>query len=147
MIPRKVEPLKCMRDKLLVTTHLPSLLEKYKLAKFLCFKSNAYPRLVRMFYANLGATNDKLSCYIMHKHLIINYDVLTEEFEMDASPFKLAVGDFLDYTKEKAIDMLFPFQSHQDSSRKVMITRLSPKDRILHFILWKVLFPWVTNFT
>ena len=28
-----------------------------------------------------------------------------------------------------------------------MITSLSPKDRILHFVIYKVLFPYATNFT
>ena len=61
---------------------------------------------------NLGATNDKLSCYVMHKHLIIDFDTLAREFEMDASPPKVIVGDFPEYKKELAIDMLFPYQSH-----------------------------------
>ena len=100
MLPKKVEPLKCVHDKLLVTTHLPPLLEKYKLAKFICFKSIVYPRLVKMFYANLGAIDDKLSCYVMHKHLVIDFDTLAREFEMDASPPKLFVEDFPNYTKE-----------------------------------------------
>ena len=95
MLPRKVEPLKCAHDKLLVTNYLPPLLEKHKLAKFLCFKSNAYPRLVKMFYENLGVTDDKLSCYVMHKHLIIYFDVLAWEFKMDASPPKVFARDFL----------------------------------------------------
>ena len=94
MIPRKVEPLKCVHNKLLVSTHLPFLLEKYKLAKFLCFKANAYSRLVRMYHANLGVADDKLSCYVMHKHLVIDFDVIAKEFKMDASPPKLMVGDF-----------------------------------------------------
>ena len=76
MLPWKVEPLKYVHDKLLVTTHLPPFLENYKLAKFLCFKSNAYPKLVKMFYANLGVVDDKLSCYVMHKRLIFDFDVL-----------------------------------------------------------------------
>ena len=147
MIPRKVEPLKFVRDKTRVTTHLPHLLKKYKLIKFLYSKSNAYLRLVRIFYANLGVVDDKLSCYVMHRHVIIDFDVLAKDSEMDATLPKLAPGDFPDFTKDKAIDMLFPFQSHRDSSKKFMITRLSPKDRILHFILCKVLFPRVTNFT
>ena len=60
-----------------------------------------------MFYANLGAYNDKVSCYVMYKHLIIDVDLLGKELEMDASRFKQTVGSFLDYRKELAIDMLF----------------------------------------
>ena len=50
-----------------------------------------------MFYANLGATNDKVSCHIMHKHNIIDANILAKEFEMDASPAKLTYGSFSDY--------------------------------------------------
>ena len=35
-----------------------------------------------MFYANLGADDDKVSCYIMHKHLAIDVELLEKEFEM-----------------------------------------------------------------
>ena len=42
-----------------------------------------------MFYANLGAADDKVSHYIMHKHLVIDAELLAKEFEMDASPLKL----------------------------------------------------------
>ena len=62
-----------------------------------------------MFNANLATINDKLSCYMMHKHLIINLDVLAKEFEMDISSPKLIVGSFPSYRKELAIDMLFPY--------------------------------------
>ena len=100
MLLRKVELLKCVHDKLLITTHLFPLLAKCKLAKFLCFKSNAYLRLVKMmFYANSGAIDDKLSCYVMHKHLIIDFNTLALEFEMDASPSKVSTSDFPDYNK------------------------------------------------
>ena len=112
MLPRKVEPLKCIHDKLLVTTHLPPLLKKHKLATFICFNSTAYPRLVKMFYANLRATGDKLSCYVMHKHLVIDSNTLAWEFKMAASPPKLSAGDFPEYMKEWAIGILFPYQSY-----------------------------------
>ena len=85
MVPRIVEPLKCVHDKLLVTNHLPLLLEKYKFTKFLCYKSTVYPRLVKMFYANLGVVDDKVSCYVMPKHLIIDFEMLANKFEMDTS--------------------------------------------------------------
>ena len=39
-----------------------------------------------MFYANLGAADDKVSCYIMHKHLIIDAKLLAKEFKIHASP-------------------------------------------------------------
>ena len=42
-----------------------------------------------MFYVNLRAVNDKMSCYIMRKHLIIDVELLAKEFEMDVSPPKL----------------------------------------------------------
>ena len=84
-----MEPIKCAHDKILVSTHLPTILEKYKLTKFLCFREIVYPRLVRMFYANLGLFNDKVSCYVMYKHLIIDAKLIAKEFEIDASPPKL----------------------------------------------------------
>ena len=60
-----------------------------------------------MFYANLGSTDNKVSCYVMHKHIIIDFNILAIEFEMDVSPFKLIVGSFPDYKKEIAINMFF----------------------------------------
>ena len=50
-----------------------------------------------MFYANLGSIDDKVSCYVMHKHIIIDSDILAKEFEIDASPPKFIVGSFLNY--------------------------------------------------
>ena len=84
-----MEPVKCVHDKMLVTTHLPSLSEKYKLPKFLCFVEIVYPRFVRMFYENLGLVYDKVRCFIMHRHMIINVELLVKEFEMDEFPPKL----------------------------------------------------------
>ena len=89
MIPQKVELVKHVNNKFLVSTYLLALLEKYKFSKFLCFKEIVYPRLVRMLYANLGSTDDKVSCYIVHKHLIIDVKLLAKEFEKNVSPPKL----------------------------------------------------------
>ena len=84
-----MELIKCIHDNFLVTTHFPGLLKKYKLTKFLCFKETIYLRLVRMFYANLGFVGDKVSCYVMCKHMIIDVESLVKEFEIDISPPKL----------------------------------------------------------
>ena len=92
MVPCKMEPIKYVHDKLLVTTYILQLLEKYKLIKFLCFRSIVYPRLVKMFYANLSSVDDKVSCYVMHKHIIIDFEMLAKGFKMEASPLKLTVG-------------------------------------------------------
>ena len=62
-----------------------------------------------MFYASLGSTNDKVCCYVLHKDIIIDSDMLTNEFEMNASPPKLIAGSFFDYKKEMVIDMLFHY--------------------------------------
>ena len=118
MVAHKVELIKCLHDKLLVTTHLPQLLEKYELTKFSCFKAIVYPRLVKMFYANLGLANDKVSCYIMYKHLITDVESLTKEFEMEASFLKLIATSFPNYKKEMTIDMFFPYQTLKDSKGK-----------------------------
>ena len=60
MLPRKVEPVKYVDDKLMASTYLPSFLEKYKLTMFLCHKATIYPRLIRMFSTNLIAIDDNL---------------------------------------------------------------------------------------
>ena len=86
MIPQKVEPIKCLHDKLLVSTHFPPLLEEYRLTKLLYYKSIVYPRLVKMFNVNLKAIVDKLSCYVIHKDIFINSNVFTKEFDMNPSP-------------------------------------------------------------
>ena len=69
-----------------------------------------------MFYTNLGAVDDKVSCYVMYKHLIIDSDVLAKVFKMDASPPKLTLGSFPSNIKELAIDMLFPYHTPYDVS-------------------------------
>ena len=79
-----------------------------------------------MFYANLGSTNDKVSYYIMHKHIIIDCKMLAKEFEIDVCPPKLTTGSFLDYKKELAIKMLFYYQTPKDLSGKTLIISLSP---------------------
>ena len=100
-----------------------------------------------MFYANLGLVDDKVSYYVMHKHIILDSEMLVKEFEMDASPLKLTAGSFPDYRKELALEMLFPYQTLKDLNRKTLITNLSLEGRILHFVICKVLFLRVTNFT
>ena len=45
------------------------------------------------------------------------------------------------------MNMLFPYWTLWDSSGKTLITGLSLEDRILHFVICKILFPWATNFT
>ena len=99
-----------------------------------------------MFYANLGAIDDKVSCYIMHKHLIIDVDLLAKEFTMGASLLKLQVGSFLNYKKELVIDIFFSYRTPRDLSGKTLIMSLSLEDRILHFVLCKVLFLQAINF-
>ena len=93
-----------------------------------------------MFYANLRSVDDKVSYYMMHKHIVIDSEILAKQFKTDASP-RLTIGSFPDYKKELAIEMLFPYQTPKDVSGKIMITSLSSKDRILHFGICKVLFP------
>ena len=91
-----------------------------------------------MFSVNLVVTNDKLSCHVMQKHMIINLDIFPKEFEMDPSLSKLTVGSFPSFKKEFSIDLLFPCQTLMDVSRKFLIIGLSPKDRIIHFVICKV---------
>ena len=62
-----------------------------------------------MFKANFVITNDKLSYYIMHKHLIIDSEVFAKEFDMDANLPKLIASSFLDYNKDLTISILFPY--------------------------------------
>ena len=71
--------------------NLYEVLEHYKLTKFVSYNEKCYPRLVRMFYANLGVIFGKLSCYVMNKKIVLNMQILAELFEMDvATPYKLA---------------------------------------------------------
>ena len=60
---------------------------------------------------------------------------------------KLTTGSFPAYTKDLAIILLFPYQTHWDVSKKLMITSLSLKDRILHFFINKMIFLHAINFT
>ena len=46
---------------------------------------------------------------MMHKHLIIDFDILAKEFEIDASLPKAKARSFLEYRKELVIEMLFPY--------------------------------------
>ena len=84
-----------MNDNLFKSTHLPKLPEKYRLDKFLIVKGNTYLRLVKMSYANFIVTDDKVSCYVMHKHVVIDYDVFTNDFGMDSSQQSLVQDHFL----------------------------------------------------
>ena len=42
-----------------------------------------------MFYANLGSGYDKVSYYMMYKDIVIDFESLAKEFEIDESPLKL----------------------------------------------------------
>ena len=83
----------------------------------------------------------------MHKHLIIDAELLAKEFEIDPSPPMLVIGSFPNYRKEKSIDMLFPYQILKDLSGKTFIIGLFLEDRIFHFVICKVLVHQVINFT
>ena len=63
-----------------------------------------------MFYANLGSVDDNVSCYVMHKHMIIDSELLAKELKMDASPLKLQARCFPDYRKELALICFFPIE-------------------------------------
>ena len=99
MIPRKVEPMKCLHDKLLASTHLT----------LLYFKAIVYPRHISMFSENLATTENKLSCNVMHKLMIINSEIFPKEFDIDPRPLKLITRSFPAYTKDSTIDFLFPY--------------------------------------
>ena len=85
-----------------------------------------------MLSAKLMAADNKLSCYVMHIHMFIDFKIFAKELDMEPSPIKLTARSFLTYTK--------------DVSRKLMITGLSLENQILHFIIYKVLFPRAINF-
>ena len=70
-----VTPLKCWDLQVLQFKPLRSLYEilaHYKLVKFVCFDASCYPRLVKLFYANLGVSLGKLSCYVMNKRIVLD---------------------------------------------------------------------------
>ena len=81
------------------------------LTKLLCFKTTIYPRLVKMYSENLRATDNKLSCYVMHKHIVKDSKFFVNEFIMDPTSPMLTMGSFLIYRKKLAIDLLFPYQT------------------------------------
>ena len=62
-----------------------------------------------IFNANLDATNDKLSCYVIHKHLVIDSEIFIKEFDMDPNPQKLIAASPPNYNKDLAINFLFPY--------------------------------------
>ena len=61
-------------------------------------------RLVRMFSTHLATKDDKLSCYVIHKHLVTGSKVLAKEFDIDVTPPKLTIGSFPNYTKDLPIN-------------------------------------------
>ena len=63
-----------------------------------------------MFYVNLGATNDKVSCYVMLKHLIIDVDTLAKKFKIDSSPPKLMARSFLSIKMNWLLKCCFPMK-------------------------------------
>ena len=60
-----------------------------------------------MLYTNLGFANDKISCYVMHKHIIINCETFANEFDINPFPPKLIVGPFPEFNKNEPLKILF----------------------------------------
>ena len=147
---KSVTPLKSWDVQLLQSRALRSLheiLEYYHLTKFVSFSEKCYPRLVRMFYANLGVMAGKVSCYVMNKKLVLDLQTLADLFELDASaPCKLA-KDFEDFSRAEALKLLFPNQELTKPSGKILISKLSVEDRLLHFTIVKCLTPRSSNTT
>ena len=81
-----------------------------------------------MFYANLRLTNDKVSYYVMHKHMIIDAELLAKKFQMDASSLKFQARSFPNYRKEFTIDRHFPYRTPTNLSGKALIAGLSLED-------------------
>ena len=63
-----------------------------------------------MFYTNLGSTNDKVNFYVVHKHMIIDYEMLAKEFEIDALPPKLMLDAFLIIRRSWPLTCFFPIR-------------------------------------
>ena len=145
-----VTPLKSWDLKFLQTKALQSvyeILEHYKLVNFVTHNSVCYPRLVKMWYANLGVMTGKLSAYVMGKKLVLDVKTLAELFEMDGlAPCKLA-HDFDEYNKDEAKKLLFPVVPPHTSSGKTFTTGLSIQDRLLHYTLIKCILPRQSNLT
>ena len=112
-----VTPLKCWDLQVLQSeplTNLFEILEHFKLVKFVCFSDNCYPRLVRMFYANLGVVPGTLSGYVMNKRIVLNIATMTELFDMDGAPPKILGKDHPAYCREEALKLLFTNQKDKD---------------------------------
>ena len=83
-------------------------MEYYKLVKFVSFNDVYYPRLVRIWYANLGVMPGKLSTYVMNKQVMLDMNTMVDLFEIDGSTSSKLPHDFEEYNKEEATKLLFP---------------------------------------
>ena len=108
---RLVTPFKCWNLQVLKSEPLRNLyeiLEHYKLVKFVCFNASYYPRLVRMFYANLRVLLGKLFRYVMNKRIVLDIATMVELFDMNSIPPKILAKDHPRYSREETVKLLFP---------------------------------------
>ena len=94
----------------------------------------------------MASTYDKLPHYVFHRHIVSDFEVLATKFKMDSSLTKSSIRSFLEFTKDLAINMLFPYSILKNLSAKLMITGLSLKYRTIHYTICKVIFLRVINF-
>ena len=96
---------------------------------------------------NLGAMPNKLFAFVMNIPVVINVNTTVELFEMDGSaPFKLA-KDFDDFSRDEAIKVLFLENPPNVVLGKILTTRLSIEDRVLHYNMVKCILPRKSNVT
>ena len=62
---------------------------------------------------------------------------LAELFEMNVAALCKLAKDFQDFNREEALKLLFPNQEISRPSRKIMISKLSVEDKLLHFTIVK----------
>ena len=84
-----------------------------------------------MFYGKLTIANDRLSCYLMQKHLVIDFESFVAKFDINTSLPKSIVRSFSERKKHLTINMLFLYSTFKDLSGKLMITSLFLEDKIL----------------
>ena len=110
-VMKLLSSLKCQDLQFLQSRPLRSLhetLEHYKLVKFVCYNESCHPRLVKMFFSNLGVFPGKLSCYVLNKRIVLDVQTLADLFDMDSTPPWTLAKDYPKYSQEATIRLLFP---------------------------------------
>ena len=78
-----------------------------------------------MLYANLGVMPRKLLAFVMNKQVVLDVKTLVELFEMDDNASWNLAKDFPNFSRDKAIKLLFQDHPPTIAFRKVITFGLS----------------------